>query len=186
MNNTELLPCPFCGSKDIGGISYTASPAEVHCYGCDALITGKGTEATTKWNTRADKASAVGDDIAVNKFANVMKDKLAQKRKEGRGGWQDMSADELSAMLHNHVLKGDPVDVANFCMMLWNNGQSISKPKQSAPVERIDGLDKSLLALVGKEQFSWTMLQMLVNGRSSHVLKIVEAARAYLKLQRGD
>lgn len=43
----------------------------------------------------------------------------------------------------------------------------------------IEGLDKALLSLVGKEQFSWTMLEMQVKGRSGHILKIVEAARKY-------
>src|SRR5690625_4053990 len=65
------------------------------------------------------------DDMAVDQFAASMKTKLAKKRAEGRGGWQDMSASELSQLLHEHVDKGDPLDVANFCMMLHENGQTI-------------------------------------------------------------
>jgi len=74
-----------------------------------------------------------------------------------------------------------------------SNGLSslISKAREaistasSAPVVEVDGLDKALLALVGKEQFSWTMLEMLVKGRSKHVLMIVEAARIQLERQKG-
>lgn len=65
------------------------------------------------------------DDAAVDSFARLMKSKLAQKRKEGRSGWQGMSAEELTIILRQHVDKGDPVDVGNLCMMLSENGQSI-------------------------------------------------------------
>lgn len=63
------------------------------------------------------------DDIAVDRFAAAMKAKLAKKRGEGRGGWDDPNAcplDRLQAMLADHVEKGDPVDVGNFAMMIWN------------------------------------------------------------------
>jgi hypothetical protein len=67
------------------------------------------------------------DDVAVDAFAAAMKAKLKRAREEkGRGGWQDMSATELSAMLREHVEKGDPVDVANLAMMLHQNGQGIT------------------------------------------------------------
>lgn len=76
------------------------------------------------------------DDEAVDKFASAMKQKLAQAREKGRSGWQQMTPDELSAMLYHHVEKGDPRDVANFCMFLWNLGQPITpcKPIQAEPV----------------------------------------------------
>lgn len=69
------------------------------------------------------------DDLAVDRFAVAMKDKLAKKRDEGRGGWEDKtqySAEWLSELLRGHVGKGDPVDVANFCMMLHQRGESIT------------------------------------------------------------
>lgn len=65
------------------------------------------------------------DDTAVNNFAACMKAKLALKRAEGRSGWQGMSAHELTIILRQHVDKGDPIDVANLCMMLSENGQRI-------------------------------------------------------------
>ena len=63
--------------------------------------------------------------IAIERLSNAMVLKLDKKRAEGRGGWQTASAETLSQMLIEHVAKGDPVDVANFCMMLFMNGQSI-------------------------------------------------------------
>ncbi|WP_245279238.1 hypothetical protein [Xanthobacter sp. 91] len=69
------------------------------------------------------------DDIAVDRFASAMKTKLAQKRAEGKGGWEDKNdcpAYRLSGLLRDHVSKGDPVDVANFCMMLHQRGEKIS------------------------------------------------------------
>lgn len=69
------------------------------------------------------------DDLAVDAFAAAMKAKMAAARAKGRGGWEDpaqCSADDLSSMLRDHVEKGDPRDVANFCMMLHQRGEAIA------------------------------------------------------------
>lgn len=69
------------------------------------------------------------DDAAVDAFAVAMKEKMAAARGKGRGGWEDpaqCSADDLSRMLRDHVDKGDPRDVANFCMMLHQRGEAIA------------------------------------------------------------
>lgn len=61
------------------------------------------------------------DDIAIDNFANAMKDKMKKCRAKGYGGWQfkTLCTDEyLAAQLMTHTQKGDPVDVANFAMML--------------------------------------------------------------------
>jgi len=68
------------------------------------------------------------DNAGVDYFASSMKSKLATKREEGRAGWDNpflCSREELSEMLRDHVEKGDPVDVANFCMMLHQRGEKI-------------------------------------------------------------
>ena len=69
------------------------------------------------------------DDLAVDRFAVAMKAKLAKKRADGRGGWQDKgdcSQQFLSDLLRGHVGKGDPVDVANLAMMLHQRGEEIA------------------------------------------------------------
>ncbi len=82
------------------------------------------------------------DDMAVDSFANSMKAKMAAARAKGRGGWEDSaqcSADALSRMLRDHVDKGDPRDVANFCMMLHQRGETIAacQPVGQEPVAEV-------------------------------------------------
>ena len=89
------------------------------------------------------------DDLAVDAFAAAMKAKMAAARAKGSGGWQDpaqCTADDLTRMLRDHVEKGDPRDVANFCMMLHQRGESIAarqpvgeKPERRAPVQGYHG-----------------------------------------------
>lgn len=83
----------------------------------------------------------------IDDFALVMKEKMARSRAKGRGGWErdeECTAEKLSALLRAHVTKGDPVDVANFCMMLHQRGESIV----TAPLEQdfSERLDKYLTA----------------------------------------
>ncbi|MCY1263102.1 hypothetical protein D9M68_123700 [compost metagenome] len=65
------------------------------------------------------------DDIGVDQLAGEMKRKLARCRAAGRGGWDnpiECSVERLASMLAEAVCKGDPVDVANFAMMLHVRG----------------------------------------------------------------
>lgn len=59
------------------------------------------------------------DEQALNNFLDVMKDKL---NSSGRTGWQSMTQAQLSKSMLDCVVKGDPVDVANYCMMLYAKG----------------------------------------------------------------
>lgn len=62
------------------------------------------------------------DEHAVDLFARAMKDKLAEKRLQGFGGWNDigqLSGQKLTELLLNAVTKGDPVDIGNFAMMYF-------------------------------------------------------------------
>jgi hypothetical protein len=62
------------------------------------------------------------DSKAVDVFARAMKEKLYQARLKGRGGWdkpEECTTDLLAKMLMQHTTKGDPVDIANFAMMLF-------------------------------------------------------------------
>ncbi|KAA1232714.1 hypothetical protein FHL81_24835 [Agrobacterium tumefaciens] len=58
-----------------------------------------------------------------------MKAKLAKKRDCGLDIWRDhekCSQASLSLALAHHVQKGDPIDVANFAMMLHQRGETIA------------------------------------------------------------
>jgi hypothetical protein len=73
------------------------------------------------------------DDIAVDRFAEAMKKKLAKKRTQGYGGWNDPSectTEFLSDLLVDHVRKGDPVDVGNFAMMIHQRGATIANDRE--------------------------------------------------------
>lgn len=88
------------------------------------------TDAAAFLRKEAETGDLHSDDLAVNAFASTMKAKLAKKRAEGRGGWQEADCTEqrLSNMLREHVEKGDPVDVANFAMMLHQRRERIVAP----------------------------------------------------------
>jgi len=61
------------------------------------------------------------DETGVHRFSREMSAKLANARKKGRGGWQDpaqVTPDDLARQLVEHVAKGDPIDIANYCMFL--------------------------------------------------------------------
>jgi Protein of unknown function (DUF550) len=66
------------------------------------------------------------DDFAVDSFAAAMKAKMAKQRAKGYGGWDQIAActdKSLADKLMQHTKRGDPVDVANFCMMLHQRNQ---------------------------------------------------------------
>lgn len=70
-----------------------------------------------------------GDEIAIDLFAQAMKEKMAKKRTGGLDIWRDnekCSQKSLSQALAHHVQKGDPIDVANFAMMLHQRGETIA------------------------------------------------------------
>ena len=65
--------------------------------------------------------TALADENAVAQFSRAMMEKMAASRAKGRGGCQTRPVDVLWQMLREHVEKGDPVDVANFAMMIHHN-----------------------------------------------------------------
>lgn len=84
-------------------------------------------------------ASPHTDDLAVDRWAIAMKAKLAKKRTEGRGGWDDpeqCSVADLSYLLIQHCFKGDPLDVSNLAMMLQQRGERIVIDDETANMAR--------------------------------------------------
>lgn len=63
------------------------------------------------------------DDVAVDKFAQAMKAKLEQSRQKGRHGWNSSefcSTASLEVLLAEQVAAGDPIDIANYAMMIFH------------------------------------------------------------------
>ena len=67
------------------------------------------------------------DNEAVDKLAQAMKSKLAKKREQGYHGWETCKHGDLVQLLINHVDKGDPIDVANFCAFLFARGEPLTQ-----------------------------------------------------------
>lgn len=108
------------------------------------------------------------DALAVDRFAVAMKAKLAQKRAEGRGGWEDKdqcSNALLSRLLVEHVQKGDPIDVANFCMMLHQRGELISPAPSTTPEPHVVVTDDAVEAACAVFYFNWS--KMNEDGKDS-------------------
>ena len=100
-----------------------------------------GSALPQAWPQESPAREQHPDDAAVDRFAEAMKAKLSKKREDGRGGWQDKDEcpqEFLSDLLRGHVEKGDPVDVANFAMMLHQRGEEILPSAREATVRKAD------------------------------------------------
>ncbi|WP_176047870.1 hypothetical protein [Burkholderia sp. BCC1644] len=105
--------------------TYDGNHVENHCTECGQY---ESECACAQADAREGLTEPHSDDVAVDSFAAVMKHKLALARDKGRSGWETCSPAYLSRMLHEHVEKGDPRDVANLSMMLWHHGSPITRP----------------------------------------------------------
>lgn len=100
------------------------------------------------------------DDGWVDLFASAMKEKMAAARAKGRSGWEQANPADLSRMLREHVDKGDPRDVANFCMMLWSNGAGISKESdKQEPIYQIRSTVTGVWHDADKERYELTRFE---------------------------
>lgn len=75
--------------------------------------------------------AATTDTAAVVSFAAAMASKLYRAQQKGRSGWDDparCTTESLQRALQEHVAKGDPVDVANYAMMLFARGAGTAIP----------------------------------------------------------
>lgn len=94
----------------------------------------------TAASIKADEARK--DNRAVDAFAKAMKRKLAQKRREGYSGWETADVRRLCLMLVQHVDKGDPVDVANFAMMIHQRLAAMPKDAEQAPLTHVARVER--------------------------------------------
>lgn len=119
------------------------------------------------------------DDLAVEAFAAAMKAKMAESRAKGRGGWEDRtqcSPDDLSRMLRDHLEKGDPRDVANFCMMLHQRGEAIVPQTMQVPDNQI------VRQILGRPNFGCIELVGMLRMRGDDIPPRAEAEQAAVLL----
>lgn len=121
--------CDFDPADTMEYTFYPLAAGESIPHGCTAMYTHHAPAPATH-----------PDDLAVDRFAAAMKEKLAAARAKGRGGWDDKEDLEahLSNLLRSHVEKGDPRDVANFCCFLWNRGESIQPAPARVTEEMVE------------------------------------------------
>jgi len=73
---------------------------------------------------------------ALDAMVSAMSEKLYSKYLEGYCGFEGASEDHINRLLHEHLPKGDPVDVANFCAFLLHNGQRVRTLPERVSVPR--------------------------------------------------
>lgn len=131
------VPVPLAAAEAIAALSRAPEPVaardstleEAARIADDCSILDARTTSIAATIRAAKGGNAHPDDLAVDCFAAAMKAKLARKRTEGRGGWEDpaqCSTEFLSKLLREHVEKGDPLDVGNLAMMLHQRGEAIA------------------------------------------------------------
>jgi len=71
----------------------------------------------------------IEDDLAIAfvRFVTAMAEKLIRKAQQGYNGWTAESSASLRQSIAAHLLKGDPVDVANISMFWFERQQAIKK-----------------------------------------------------------
>lgn len=65
------------------------------------------------------RVSTHSEDHAVDQLAKAMHERLAEKRAEGRQGWEDCDTDVLWDKLIASAAQGDAVDAANYAAMIY-------------------------------------------------------------------
>ncbi|AOV05690.1 hypothetical protein N5K37_14630 [Delftia tsuruhatensis] len=98
------------------------------------------------------------DETAVAYLATAMNTKLARARAKGRSGWDspECTQQHLSNLLREHVEKGDPVDVANFCAFLAARGEGIAPRQCLAQIEEPAGAAPA--AVAGPAPKGWRLV----------------------------
>ncbi len=120
--------CPCCGKSEyvhaLGDNRYRCLEPASDSDGCGCMWR-ESKRTAPEGVERVDEeypSQAAKDNAAVDAMAVAMKAKLKLKRDEGYYGWDDPEQcpmDRLAKLLVEHVPKGDVVDIANFCMMIF-------------------------------------------------------------------
>lgn len=111
-----------------GGFYKNSQGGPMYCYGCTFTTDEYRNKGFIAMRRIIKTPVQHSDDVAVDLFAAKMKEKLEKSRDKGRSGWESCPIEHLIASLKDHISKGDPVDVANFAMMISQRGESIKTP----------------------------------------------------------
>lgn len=142
-----------------GPVQQKAKPAVKDCttcgaVGCDHKDVSRCGEGYRLWEPRQLHPDT---ESLVQRFAAAMRNKLARaERKYGYSNlWMnDNWMDECRAKLVEHLHKGDPLDVANYCAFLWHHGAHC-KPVQEAKPEKAQPISDAMMDLVDRLGSEW-------------------------------
>lgn len=115
--------CPQCGPSVLASQGLCCATPSM----CDCAVRAAKAAETEHLRASVMLAQADAENHAVDMVVRRLKAKLAAKRAQGFGGGFDpdqCSQEMLATMLMEHVLKGDPTDVALIAIMLAYRGQS--------------------------------------------------------------
>lgn len=110
-----------------------------------ALIEETPEEKADRLRRQRIAAEASADENALQTFVGWMREKMARKREQGFGGWQnpnECKVEDLAAQLVGHVAKGDPVDIAILAMMVGIRAGAMGAPGylNRLPIPRMERL----------------------------------------------
>lgn len=116
------------------------------------------------------------DDVAVDTFAQAMKNKMAQMREKGASGWNNESicaTEYLARCLIYSITKGDPVDIANFAMMLFNRDDCDLEIKQ-AMTSLLMGHRQGCATVKVKPPMPYTRTLLLTEPEHTKIMSLIE------------
>lgn len=67
----------------------------------------------------ACRVNVASEDQAVDQLAKAMHERLAEKRAEGKEGWEELDVELMWEKLVQAAAAGDPVDAANYAAMIY-------------------------------------------------------------------
>jgi hypothetical protein len=179
LGKRKITACHFFGGE-FARLDYDANDSK-HLMKIEQFKREKQSEYEARIRSALVSPPATSpDDAAVDRFAAAMKEKLARKRAEGRGGWDDpeqCSAEFLSRLLRDHVDKGDPMDVGNLAMMLHQRGKTIaSAPSPEREEEPMSEISETRIAEI-REQVKSYSREPWLRQDCIDILAALDAAR---------
>lgn len=125
-----------------------------------------------------------GDDEAVHQFACAMKGKMEAARAKGREGWETCDPYSLVNQFVEHLTRcndGNYLDLANYCMMLHQRGESpiklaqmVSCMKDEVAARAVEKLKREVQRSIGNIDYAAFNLFENMNLDSKHGGRIVE------------
>jgi len=120
------------------------------------------------------------DDIAVDQMATAMKAKLAEKRGEGGGGWDnplECSIERLAQLMAEAMCKGKLVNVANYAAMLRARGADEQLTAEIAMRAFLHGSREAMEVVVAMlDRGEWAEHVAATTGRSNPLAQRLEDA----------